>query len=144
DNGRSYDPTVGGVAAHLAELRGGRPPGPTLFETLGFAYLGPVDGHDVAAVELACRRAKNLDRPVVVHCVTDKGRGYAPAENDEADRMHGIGVLDPATGRPRGGSRPGWTGAFGAELERIAAGRPDVVALTAAMLRPVGLHGFAR
>ncbi|MBT2414325.1 1-deoxy-D-xylulose-5-phosphate synthase [Streptomyces sp. ISL-12] len=144
DNGRSYDPTVGGLAEHLAELRGGRPPSPTLFETLGFAYLGPVDGHDIGAVELACQLAKNLDQPVVVHCVTDKGRGYAPAENDEADRMHGIGVLDPATGRPRGGSSPSWTGAFGAELERLAAERPDVVALTAAMLRPVGLHGFAR
>ncbi|MFI1951433.1 1-deoxy-D-xylulose-5-phosphate synthase [Streptomyces xinghaiensis] len=144
DNGRSYDPTVGAVAGHLAALRGGRLRGPNLFETLGFAYLGPVDGHDIAAVELACRLAAGLDQPVVVHCVTEKGRGYAPAENDKADRMHGIGVIDPGTGRPRAGSSRGWTGAFGEELERIAAGRPDVVALTAAMRQPVGLHGFSR
>lgn len=144
DNGRSYDPTVGGVAEHLAALRSGRARGLNLFETVGFAYLGPVDGHDIAAVELACRLAAGLDQPVVIHCVTEKGRGYAPAENDEADRMHGIGVVDPATGRSRGGSSPGWTDVFGAELERIAAERPDVVALTAAMTQPVGLRGFSR
>ncbi|MFD7512283.1 1-deoxy-D-xylulose-5-phosphate synthase [Streptomyces sp. NPDC059853] len=146
DNGRSYDPTVGGLAAHLAALRGGRCAGRNLFEHLGFGYLGPVDGHDIAAVEAACRRAVALGGPVVVHCVTEKGRGYPPAERDEADRMHGIGVIDPATGRPRpaGSSSVSWTKAFGAELERVAAERPEVVALTAAMLRPVGLHGFAR
>ncbi|GGS80031.1 1-deoxy-D-xylulose-5-phosphate synthase [Streptomyces griseoviridis] len=143
DNGRSYDPTVGGLADHLTALRGAGEPGPNLFETLGLAYLGPVDGHDIAAVEEALRDAARLGRPVVVHCVTEKGRGYAHAEEDEADRMHGIGVLDPATGRSRTASSPGWTAAFGAELERIAAERPEVVALTAAMLRPVGLHGFA-
>ncbi|MEG3630565.1 1-deoxy-D-xylulose-5-phosphate synthase [Streptomyces poriticola] len=144
DNGRSYDPTVGSLAGHLADLRRCRYRGQNLFETLGFAYLGPVDGHDIAAVEQACRLAAGLDQPVVVHCVTEKGRGYAPAENDEADHMHGIGVVDPVTGRSRGGSPPSWTGVFGQELERIAAERPDVVALTAAMLRPVGLHRFAQ
>ncbi|MDH6624727.1 1-deoxy-D-xylulose-5-phosphate synthase [Streptomyces sp. LBL] len=144
DNGRSYDPTVGGLAEHLAALRAGKSRGPNLFETIGFAYLGPVDGHDIAAVELACRLATRLDQPVVIHCVTEKGRGYALAENDEADRMHGIGVIDPGTGRSRGGSKPSWTGVFGEALERIAAERPDVVALTAAMLQPVGLHGFSQ
>ncbi|MEU4657585.1 1-deoxy-D-xylulose-5-phosphate synthase [Streptomyces sp. NPDC023723] len=147
DNGRSYDPTVGALAEHLTALRAGRPPGLSLFETLGLAYLGPVDGHDLGAVERTLRLAADLDQPVVVHCVTEKGRGYLPAETDPADRMHGIGVLDPATGRSPAagsGSAPGWTAVFGAELERIGAERPDVVALTAAMLRPVGLHGFAR
>jgi 1-deoxy-D-xylulose-5-phosphate synthase len=144
DNGRSYDPTVGGLAEHLAALRGCRHQGPNLFENLGFAYLGPVDGHDIAAVEEACRHAAGLERPVVVHCVTKKGLGYAPAEQDEADRMHGIGVIDPATGRSRSGGSPSWTGAFGDELVNIAAERPDVVALTAAMLRPVGLHKFSQ
>jgi 1-deoxy-D-xylulose-5-phosphate synthase len=104
-----------------------------------------VDGHDIAAVERACRRATELAGPVVVHCVTEKGRGYRHAENDEADRMHGIGVIDSATGRSRAGSAPlSWTGTFGREMERIGETRPDVVALTAAMLRPVGLHQFAQ
>ncbi|MGW3292357.1 1-deoxy-D-xylulose-5-phosphate synthase [Streptomyces xiamenensis] len=146
DNGRSYDPTVGGLAEHLAVLRRGRHEGPNLFENLGFAYLGPVDGHDLTALEEAYRRAVELGCPVVVHCVTEKGRGYAPAENHEADRMHGIGVLDAATGRPRpgGGASVSWTKAFGTELERVAAERPEVVALTAAMLEPVGLRAFSR
>ncbi|NGO12166.1 1-deoxy-D-xylulose-5-phosphate synthase [Streptomyces sp. HC44] len=143
DNGRSYAPTVGGVAEHLAALRSGRHPGRNLFQTMGFSYVGPVAGHDVAAVEEACRHAARLDRPVVLHCVTEKGFGYAPAENDDAERMHGIGVIDPATGRSRTGGSPTWTAAFGEELERIAATRPDIVALTAAMLGPVGLHRFA-
>ncbi|MFE9724192.1 1-deoxy-D-xylulose-5-phosphate synthase [Streptomyces sp. NPDC005794] len=144
DNGRSYDPTIGGLAVHLTALRAGPHQGPNLFETMGFTYLGPVDGHDIAAVEQACHRAAELDGPVVVHCVTEKGRGYAHAENDEADRMHGIGAIDAATGKSRGGSAPSWTGTFGGEMERIGEARPDVVALTAAMLRPVGLHRFAQ
>ncbi|MBW4717507.1 1-deoxy-D-xylulose-5-phosphate synthase [Saccharothrix obliqua] len=144
DNGRSYDPTVGGLADHLTALRAGRGDGPNVFQQLGFTYVGPVDGHDVTAVEEACRVAVRADRPVVVHCVTEKGRGYAPAEQDEEDRMHGIGVLDPGTGRPVRAGGPTWTSAFGAELAGIGARRPDVVALTAAMLRPVGLAEFAR
>lgn len=144
DNGRSYAPTSGSLADHLARLRTGGHDRDNLFRTLGFAYLGPVDGHDVAAVEEAFREAARRAGPVVVHCVTEKGRGYAPAENDEADRMHGIGVIDPATGRgASGGGSPSWTEAFGAELTRIGRRRPDVVALTAAMLGPVGLRPFA-
>ncbi|MFG7942319.1 1-deoxy-D-xylulose-5-phosphate synthase [Streptomyces cacaoi] len=144
DNGRSYAPTVGGFAQHLAALRAGRHRGPTVFECMGFAYIGPLDGHDIAAVEAACRKAAELTGPVVVHCVTEKGRGYVHAENDEAERMHGIGVIDSATGRTRGGRSLSWTGAFGGEMERIGATRSEVVALTAAMLRPVGLHRFAQ
>src|SRR5205823_1128569 len=127
DNGRSYAPTVGGLASHLAALRTGRHTGPNLFQTLGLDYVGPVDGHDIAAVEAAFQRAATLEHPVVVHCVTDKGRGYRPAETDEADRMHGVGVIDPVTGTaPATGSR-GWTSAFGTELAEVAAARPDVV-----------------
>ncbi|MET1075557.1 MAG: 1-deoxy-D-xylulose-5-phosphate synthase [Umezawaea sp.] len=143
DNGRSYDPTVGGFADHLSGLRDGTHSGTNLFEHLGFSYLGPVDGHDVDALEEAYREAVRLDGPVVVHCVTEKGRGYAYAVTDEADRMHGIGVIDPVTGKAAGGGSPTWTASFGAELTEIGAAHPEVVAVTAAMLRPVGLHGFA-
>ncbi|MFD9702444.1 1-deoxy-D-xylulose-5-phosphate synthase [Lentzea sp. NPDC059081] len=144
DNGRSYDPTVGGLANHLAALRTGEHSGQNLFQALGFHYRGPVDGHDIAAVEAVLAETAALDGPVVVHCVTEKGRGYTPAETDEADRMHGIGVLDPVTGKaPASGSRS-WSSAFAAELADLAAERPDVVGLTAAMLRPVGLLPMAR
>src|SRR5581483_8022638 len=95
DNGRSYSPTVGVVGSHLAGLRSGAPGAAPLFERLGLAYLGPVDGHDTQAVEDALRRARALGAPVVVHCVTRKGRGYPAAEADDADRMHTIG---PAPG----------------------------------------------
>ena len=146
DNGRSYDPTVGAVASHLAaQVRGGSAGRQAnLFRTLGLAYLGPVDGHDAEAMEQALRTATRLNRPVVVHCVTRKGHGYAPAEADEADHMHGIGVTDPATGRPPNPAKTTWTSVFGEEIVTIGQDRPDVVCLTAAMLRPVGLHGFAQ
>jgi 1-deoxy-D-xylulose-5-phosphate synthase len=144
DNGRSYDPTIGGLARHLTALREGGNHGRNLFVDIGFAYIGPVDGHDTAAVEDALRDAAAHHSPVIVHCVTQKGRGYLHAENDEADRMHGIGVLDPTTGRPPTTSAPTWTGSFGAELAKIGATHREVVALTAAMLRPVGLHRFAQ
>ncbi len=153
DNGRSYDPTIGGLAAHLTDQRRNRPPDvrleafartpANLFRTLGLAYLGPVDGHDVAAVEQALRAAARLGRPVVVHCITRKGNGWAPAEADDAERMHSIGVLDPTTGAPAKPGVPTWTSVFGTEIAAIGERRPDVVCLTAAMLRPVGLHEFA-
>ncbi|MEV4246322.1 1-deoxy-D-xylulose-5-phosphate synthase [Streptosporangium canum] len=155
DNGRSYAPTVGGLASHLATLRrpgrhsgdpSPRPDGPNVFESLGFAYLGPVDGHDIGALEGALRQARALRRPVVVHAVTVKGKGYGPAENDRADHMHGIGVLDPATGRPRdaaGAAPPSWTSLFADEMTVIGAEHPGVVAITAAMPGPTGLAGFA-
>jgi len=135
DNGRSYAPTVGGVADHLALLRGG-PTAANLFTTLGFAYLGPVDGHDVDAVERVLVEAAKLNRPVVVHCVTVKGKGYAPAEADEADRMHAVGA------RSGGGGRS-WTSVFADSIVELGATRPDLVCLTAAMTRPAGLGPFA-
>ncbi|MFD3519966.1 1-deoxy-D-xylulose-5-phosphate synthase [Streptomyces sp. NPDC058653] len=149
DNGRSYDPTTGALAEHLSALK--RPEGTTgdelrnLFTELQLAYLGPVNGHDPSAVEDALRRARALDRPAVVHVVTVKGRGYPPAEGDEADCLHAVGVVDPSTGRPAraakgsGSGRP-WTGMFADELVTVAAEHPKVVAVTASMLRPTGLH----
>ncbi|MET9231068.1 1-deoxy-D-xylulose-5-phosphate synthase [Lentzea sp. NPDC003310] len=131
DNGRSYDPTAGGFAASLltGSARG-------LFEALGLAYIGEVDGHDVHAVENALWEAKALGRPVVVHCKTVKGKGYLAAEADESDRMHAVGASGAAGGRT-------WTDAFSDEIVAIGADRPDVVCLTAAMLEPVGLRPFA-
>ncbi|WP_184988666.1 1-deoxy-D-xylulose-5-phosphate synthase [Sphaerisporangium rubeum] len=147
DNGRSYCPTAGGLARRLGELRG-RGPGEggetgTFFEELGIAYLGPVDGHDVPAVEAALRRAKDLRVPVVVHCVTVKGRGYAPAEEDPVERLHSPGPFDPGTGVQHPKPATTWTGVFGGTLVKLAEQRPDIVAVTAAMLHPAGLGGFA-
>ena len=141
DNARSYAPTVGAVAAHLAALRT-RPvgAGPVLFEQLGFCYLGPVDGHDIEAVDRALRRARRIGRPVVVHCITQKGRGHPAAERDEADRLHSIGPSCPGTLGPAASS---WTQVFGEELRVLGRHRRDLVAVTAAMLRPAGLHPFA-
>ena len=114
-----------------------------MFEDLGLKYLGPVDGHDVAAMESELRAARGYDGPVIVHAITQKGRGYLPAENDEADRFHGVGVIDPETGVPVSNGGPTWTAAFSDELVAVGRDRPDVVAITAAMLHPTGLDRFA-
>jgi 1-deoxy-D-xylulose-5-phosphate synthase len=114
-----------------------------MFEDLGLKYLGPVDGHDVASVESVLRAARRYGGPVLVHVITQKGRGYAPAENDEADRFHGVGIIDPETGIPVSNGGPTWTAAFADELVAIGRERPDVVAITAAMLCPTGLDRFA-
>jgi 1-deoxy-D-xylulose-5-phosphate synthase len=134
DNGRSYAPTVGALGTHLADLRAGA--GTSLFEQLGMAYLGPVDGHDVAALEAALRKARDLAAPTIVHCVTRKGFGYAAAEADDADRMH---TISPAGGA----SRRTWTDVFSAEMLALGGERGDIVALSAAMLGPTGLQAFA-
>jgi 1-deoxy-D-xylulose-5-phosphate synthase len=115
-----------------------------MFEDLGLKYLGPVDGHDVGALEHVLTRAKAFGGPVLVHAITHKGHGWAPAENDEADRFHGIGVLDPETGRPLKVAAPTWIDAFADEIAEIGDERDDVVGITAAMLIPVGLHRFAQ
>jgi 1-deoxy-D-xylulose-5-phosphate synthase len=115
-----------------------------MFEDLGLKYLGPVDGHDVEAVERALRLAKGFDGPVAVHVVTRKGYGYAPAENDEVDQMHQSTAFDPATGRPPASSTRRWTAVFSDEIVRIGEERDDVVAITAAMCEPTGLGPFAR
>lgn len=144
DNGRSYDPTVGALASHLAGLRDGDIASGNLFDALGFSYLGPVDGHDIGALCTALHKAVALAKPVVVHAVTVKGRGFGPAEADEADRMHACGVIDPVTGVPRKQPAPTWTDIVESELADIARDHPEVVALTAAMRLPTGLGEFSR
>ncbi|MET9130379.1 1-deoxy-D-xylulose-5-phosphate synthase [Streptomyces antibioticus] len=181
DNERSYAPTIGGLANHLATLRttdgyekvlawgkdvllrtpvvghtvyeslhGAKkgfkdafaPQG--MFEDLGLKYVGPIDGHDLRAVESALRRAKRFHGPVLVHCLTEKGRGYEPALAHEEDHFHTVGVMDPLTCAPLAPSGgPSWTSVFGDEIVRIGEERDDVVAITAAMLHPVGLGAFA-
>lgn len=179
DNGRSYAPTIGGFAEHLAGLR--LQPGyervleegrkavrgvpvigevcyqcmhsikagikdalapQVMFTDLGLKYVGPIDGHDEHAVEVALRRARGFNMPVIVHVVTRKGMGYAPAENDEADQMHACGVIDPETGLATSVPGPGWTSTFSEALIGYAARRRDVVAITAAMPGPTGLTAF--
>ena len=179
DNGRSYSPTIGGVADALATLR--LRPGyehallqvrqalhrapvvgsalydalhaikkglkdvlspQGMFEDLGMKYVGPVDGHDVEVMESALRRARSFGGPVIVHAVTTKGFGYPPAETDQIDAWHATGIFDPDSGASvRKTGRP-WTDAFSDELVRVGSGRPDVVAITAAMLHPTGLAAF--
>ncbi|WP_203566555.1 1-deoxy-D-xylulose-5-phosphate synthase [Aestuariimicrobium ganziense] len=181
DNGRSYTPTVGGLADHLAGLRThkhyeqalgvvkrsvnktplvgkraydllhGIKTGlkdvlapQTMFSDLGLKYIGPIDGHDLAATERALQQAKNFGGPVIVHCLTRKGAGFAAAESHEEDRFHAVGQIDEITGEPLASSpRATWTEAFGDEMVRIGDQRPDVVAVTAAMLYPTGLARFA-
>ncbi|WP_199714397.1 1-deoxy-D-xylulose-5-phosphate synthase [Micromonospora radicis] len=181
DNGRSYAPTIGGLADHLSTLRlnpgyekvldavkdalgstplVGKPMYEVLhavkkgikdavapqamFEDLGIKYVGPVDGHDVAAVETALRAAKNFRGPVIVHAVTRKGYGYRPAEEDEADCFHGPGAFDIATGKSTAAPAVKWTNVFADELVAIADERPDVVGITAAMAEPTGIAKLAR
>jgi 1-deoxy-D-xylulose-5-phosphate synthase len=179
DNGRSYAPTIGGMARYLDSVRTRKiyrnlhfssrkafnKLGPTarafyrgvrggihgflsrftnnqsLYANLEIKYLGPVDGHDVKAMEAALRQAKNYGAPVIVHAITEKGRGYEPARADIDDQFHAVGQIDPQTGASLSSSTPvGWTDVFGDELARLATTNPRVMAITAAMLRPVGLQ----
>ncbi|WP_315334885.1 1-deoxy-D-xylulose-5-phosphate synthase [Propionibacterium acidifaciens] len=115
-----------------------------LFSDLGLKYIGPIDGHDLEALTIAMRQAKGFGGPVIVHAITRKGKGFVPAENHERDRFHAIGRIDECTGEPLTPSvEATWTDAFGAELVALGAEREDLVALTAAMLHPVGLGRFA-
>jgi 1-deoxy-D-xylulose-5-phosphate synthase len=179
DNGRSYQPTIGGLANHLAAVRVSqhyenvleyikttvtRAPilGPpiydtlhgikkglkdvlqpqVLFEDLGLKYVGPIDGHDEPMVEHALRRAADFGGPVLVHVITKKGFGYPPAEQNEEDCLHQVPAAAPG-GRPPSQPKRTWSEVFGDELTVIGARRPDVVAVTAAMLHPTGLGSFA-
>jgi 1-deoxy-D-xylulose-5-phosphate synthase len=114
-----------------------------MFEDLGLKYLGPIDGHDFVALEKALAKAKQFGEPVLVHVITEKGRGHQPAIEDEAEKFHAVGVVDPATGVPITKSARSWTKVFSDELVEIGAERDDVVAITAAMLGPTGLDKFA-
>ncbi len=114
----------------------------TMFADLGLKYVGPVDGHDIAALTQALRGARDFRGPVVVHCVTRKGQGYGPAETDQAEQMHSPPAFDPATGKPVAATTTTWTHVFGREMVLAGAERPDVVAITAAMCGPTGLVPF--
>jgi 1-deoxy-D-xylulose-5-phosphate synthase len=181
DNGRSYTPTVGGLANHLSGLRTNpryeqildlvrrsvsraplvgagayevlhgiktglkdvlAPQG--MFADLGLKYVGPIDGHDIAAVERALQQARQFGGPVLVHCLTRKGEGFKAAEDNEEDRFHTVGKIDALTGAALGGSAgPTLTEVFSEELLRLGSADERVVAITAAMLYPTGLHRFA-
>jgi len=182
DNGRSYAPTIGGMARYLNRVRTAdayrtlhrssdslfRALGPAtravyrgvrgathgflsrftnneaLYSNLDIKYLGPVDGHDLETLLETLTLAKSYGAPVIVHAITDKGRGYAPARSDEADQFHAVGKIDPITGEPLASATgDGWTDVFARELVAIGAERDDIIAVTAAMLRPTGLQLFA-
>ena len=115
-----------------------------MFEDLGIKYFGPIDGHNVADVEKALKSAKDFAGPVLVHVITEKGRGHAPALNDEAEKFHAVGVVDPETGQPLNKSSKSWTSVFSDELVKIGSERADVVAITAAMMGPTGLDNFEK
>jgi 1-deoxy-D-xylulose-5-phosphate synthase len=114
-----------------------------MFEDLGLKYLGPVDGHDIAAMEKALLRAKAFGAPVILHAITEKGRGYAPAIEDEAEKFHAVGIVDPETGLPLAKGVTTWTSVFADELVKQGEAHKDLVAITAAMLGPTGLDKFA-
>ncbi|PRQ10351.1 1-deoxy-D-xylulose-5-phosphate synthase [Corynebacterium sp. 13CS0277] len=114
----------------------------TMFPELGMKYVGPVDGHSLKELQHALRYARDYDGPIIVHVVTEKGRGYAPAEANEADLMHSTGIIDPVTGEPVAASKPGWTAVFSRRLVELGAEREDIVAITAAMAGPTGLARF--
>ena len=180
DNGRSYAPTIGGLAHHLDALRTnpgyervlsgvkrtllsqgvpGRAAFDALhglkrglkdvlvpsafFEDLGIKYTGPVDGHDITAVEFALTRAREYAEPVIVHVITEKGRGYTPAEEHVPDRFHAVGQIHPETGLPVVAERFGWTAVFAEEIVSLARGDDRIVGVTAAMQAPVGLQPLA-
>ena len=113
-----------------------------MFEDLGLKYFGPVDGHNIEALEHAFNYAKNYRAPVLVHVITEKGRGHAPAINDQAEKFHAVGVVNPQTGQPLKKAALSWTSVFASELVEIGKQRKDVVAITAAMLGPTGLDQF--
>jgi 1-deoxy-D-xylulose-5-phosphate synthase len=115
-----------------------------MFEDLGFKYLGPIDGHDIEAMEKTLQMAKEFGSPVIVHAITEKGRGYKPALDDEAEKFHAVGIVDPITGKPLKASAPSWTNVFSEEITQIGRENTKVVAITAAMLGPTGLDKFAQ
>ena len=115
-----------------------------MFEDLGLKYIGPVDGHNIAAIEDSLRLAKNYGAPVLVHVITEKGRGHAPAVQDEAEKFHAVGIVDAETGEPLAKSGTSWTSIFSEELVALGGEREDLVAITAAMLGPTGLDKFQR
>jgi 1-deoxy-D-xylulose-5-phosphate synthase len=114
-----------------------------MFEDLGLKYMGPVDGHDIAAMERALLKAKAFGAPVILHAITEKGRGYAPAIEDEAEKFHAVGIVDPETGLPLAKGVTTWTSVFADELVKQGEAHKNLIAITAAMLGPTGLDKFA-
>lgn len=114
-----------------------------MFPELGMKYIGPVNGHDLEALDHALAYARDYEGPIIVHVVTEKGHGFAPAVNEPQDQMHSTGAIDPVTGVPKGKSQPGWTAVFSEELVESGKRRDDIVAITAAMAGPTGLMPFA-
>ena len=115
-----------------------------MFEDLGLKYIGPVDGHNIEAIEDALHLAKDFGAPVLVHVITEKGRGHAPAVQDEAEKFHAVGIVSPETGEPIAKSAQSWTSVFSEELVALGGERQDIVAITAAMLGPTGLDKFQK
>jgi len=115
-----------------------------MFEDLGLKYIGPVDGHNIEAIEDALHLAKEFGAPVLVHVITEKGRGHAPAVQDEAEKFHAVGIVSPETGEPIAKSAQSWTSVFSEELVALGGERQDIVAITAAMLGPTGLDKFQK
>ena len=115
-----------------------------MFEDLGFKYLGPINGHDITAMERTLLIAKGYGSPVIVHVITEKGRGYTPALEDLAEKFHAVGIVDPVTGKPLKASAPSWTNIFSEEITQIGQENSKIVAITAAMLGPTGLDKFAQ
>jgi 1-deoxy-D-xylulose-5-phosphate synthase len=115
-----------------------------MFEDLGLKYVGPIDGHDIVAMEHALTQAREFGEPVLIHCITEKGRGHKPAVADEAEKFHAVGIVDPETGTPLAKSATSWTNIFSEELVAAGRDREDIVAITAAMLGPTGLDAFER
>ena len=113
-----------------------------MFEDLGLKYMGPIDGHDIEAMEKALQQAKDYGAPILVHAITEKGKGHEPAVADEAEKFHAVGVIDAETGEPLSKSGTSWTKIFAKELVEIGKTRQDIVAITAAMLGPTGLDQF--
>lgn len=163
DNGRSYAPTVGGLPRHLARIadrdkysgivarlgddsvdRVRRGHSANIFDSLSLGYLGPIDGHDISALERAFAMTRDSDGPVVVRCLTQKGRGFEHAETDSTDRMHTVGKIDSHTGRPTHTPKRTWTDCFADELVALGETQPHLVAISAAMMHPSGLWKFAQ
>src|SRR4029453_5820968 len=116
-----------------------------MFSDLGLKYIGPIDGHDIAEVERALRQARRFHGPVLVHCITRKGNGFKAAEDHEEDHFHAVGKINAVTGEAIGAtSGQTWTELFSEELLRLGSNDERVVAITAAMVYPTGLHRFAR
>jgi 1-deoxy-D-xylulose-5-phosphate synthase len=142
DNGRCYAPTVSRLTVVGCASATAADPA-SFFRALGLDYVGPIDGHDIAALEPAFRDAARRPGPVVVHVITRKGEGYLPAETDDEKRLHDVGAFDPETGVPVGAAGSSYTAAFGTALIGLAEHRPEIVALTAGMPGSTGLLPFA-